>query len=45
MRVQGVCVKVNDSARLKFYKFVLCISAAFLLVTVFVYTRYPKVMG
>ena len=45
MRVQGVCVKVYDSARMKFYPYVMCLSAAFLLVTVYVYTCYPKVMG
>merc|ERR1719264_2404747 len=44
VRVHGVCTKEDDSARLKFYPYVLCLSAAFLLATVFVYTRYPKVM-
>ena len=44
VRVKGVCIKESDSARLKFYPYVMGLSAFFLLATVFVYSCFPKVM-
>ena len=39
-----MCIKESDSARLKFYPYVMGLSAFFLLATVFVYSCFPKVM-